>query len=256
LGLTFSLFIVLLALIAFLVLYYLSVYREDLMEKRKPDLADVELAEELGIKQTIPPEEERKFMEKATKIEVDEDAQPVKKPLQNTTNKKKATDSPGEYSWLGKKLKFKYNKTFIRLFSRDPNLLYTYWEVNDGDYYNNSPLLRLSSQENNNFRDIKLNSEQSNYYISGINPDHTYKAAIGYEKNGLFKALAYSDWVTTPPDSPSDIIDEKWMSIDELYEEETYQIKINSSLSILQGEKRRRKKKEEDADSYSFSYKD
>lgn len=54
-------------------------------------------------------------------------------------------------------LKDKYDKEYIRLFSRDPEYLFTYWEVNNKLYYENDPYLCLYQIDENTPVDIKIN---------------------------------------------------------------------------------------------------
>ena len=282
-GFTFSLFIVLLAIIAFLVLYYLTNQKEEMMEDRKPHMADVELGEELGIDRDEMESEDDDTgsdpdtteMQGSNEAALDSDTAfegeiKIQKhdletgsidydlPENNLEEKIDSDRKKGDYSWLEHKMKNKYDKTFIRLFSREPDLLYAYWEVNKDDYYQNKPCLRLFSQNDDIIREIEINHELDSFYISGIDPDGNYQIAIGYKKNGIFHAVSYSDWVDTPLDRPSDVIDERWMTIDELYEEECYEIRLDSSHSLIKTIKRGKKNEdiEENADSYSFSYKD
>lgn len=147
-------------------------------------------------------------------------------------------------------LKFRYNKTFIRLFPRDPNWLYAYWEVNKEEFYENQPLLRLINETDNNYSDIEINHDHSNWYIGPIKPNNNYKIAIGYLKEGAFFPLAYSKTITTPADRPSDIIDEHWMTIEEL-SSLYYRIDVDS-ISILKSIQKRKLAEELKADTYSF----
>ena len=218
-------------------------------------MADVELGKELGITEDklLTNKEGETRGVKSNYNKKSEENITNENDLETVTHRERENR---EYSWQENELKHKYNKTFIRLFSRDPELLYTYWEVNKNEYYNNKPILRLFFHEKNNYRDFELDHDLNNYYFPGLTPDNTYRTAIGYMDNGIFNALAYSDWVTTPAGRPSDIIDEKWMIIDELYEEEIYEVRLNSSESLIKSLKRRKKREEENADSYSFSYND
>ncbi|MFW5999236.1 MAG: DUF4912 domain-containing protein [Halanaerobiaceae bacterium] len=164
--------------------------------------------------------------------------------------------SPGEletarqkedYSGEGK-LPFRYDKTLIRLVSRDPSTLYAYWEVNQDIYYHSKPLLRIFCEEKRSYFDIEINYNTIDWYINGVEPGKTYRASIGYIRNGKFHELASSRTVSTPPGSPSDIIDERWMTIEEL-SRYTYLIDINNTLSLMKSLEKRRER-ERNVDSF------
>ncbi|ACL70350.1 DUF4912 domain-containing protein [Halothermothrix orenii] len=143
-----------------------------------------------------------------------------------------------------------YNKTFIRLFSRDPDWLYTYWEVSNDEYYNNQPLLRIYNKHNGDYKDIEISHDTQDWYISNIEPENTYQVVIGYQNNGTFFPLAESNTVTTPPNQPSSIIDEEWMLIEEL---DSYSYRVNvGSISFVKGFEKKKIEKELEADSYTI----
>ncbi len=222
-----NILIIIIAFIILLSLYLISLRRENTMEERKlqPDKTDFEAGEELGIEINEKDETEKEF-----KMQ--------------------------DYSWEENELKHKYNKTMIRLIVRDPNWLFSYWEVTNPEYYENQPVLRLFAQSTDEVHDIEIRHNVDNWYISNVKPKNRYKVAIGFKKDGIFHPLCYSNTVNTPSSQPSNIIDEKWMSIEEL-SKYTYRIEINSSLSLLKSLKKRRENEEEiNVDSFSFSYKD
>jgi len=149
-------------------------------------------------------------------------------------------------------LQYRYDKTLVRLFSRDPNNLFAYWEITHPEYYQNQPILRLFNESNNNSRDIKISHHTDNWYITKVKEKNKYKVAVGYKKNNIFYPLCYSNTINTPPSAPSEIIDEKWMSIKEL-SEYTYRIDINSTLSLIKSLKKRKKKEELKAGSLTYT---
>lgn len=218
-GIIFNILIIVMAFIIFLSIYFLTIRREETMKNKKPRLnsLDMEVGEEFNIENI-------------------------------KTTEKKIQD----YNWENEELKNKYNKTIVRLITRDPNRLYTYWEITTPEYYHNQPILRVFNENEDNFFDIIVNHEADDWYITNIKPNKNYKVAIGYKKNDFFYPLAYSRSVKTPADRPSDIIDEKWMTIEEL-SEYSYRIDINSTLSLLKSLKKRREKEERNIDSFSFN---
>lgn len=117
-----------------------------------------------------------------------------------------------------------YGDNRIVLMVRDPYWLHTYWEVNDkrrseiinevGEATFNSAkeCLRVYDVESWHHYDIELNKGQKNWYINVPQPNRTYCVDIGYKTaDGRFIAAARSNWVTTPMDRMSDVIDEQWM---------------------------------------------
>ncbi|MFW5985923.1 MAG: DUF4912 domain-containing protein [Halanaerobiales bacterium] len=152
--------------------------------------------------------------------------------------------------WREKELIFKYNKTFIRLMNRDPNRLFTYWEVNNPVFYQQQPLLRLFSEKEGIHFDIEINHNSDNWYIAPVKGSHTYRIAIGYLQNGIFHPLSYSNRVNTPSDRPSEILDQKWMSIEDLTA--CYYLEINATLGYIKSLEKRKREEGLNIDSYSF----
>lgn len=147
-----------------------------------------------------------------------------------------------------------YGKTFIRVFSRDPNWLYCYWEINNTKYFENTPILRVYKGDFNTYKDITINHYSKNWYLGPISANTRYQLVIGYKINDIFYPLAYSNIITTPPEGPSHIIDEHWMTIKEL-DYYTYKIDVDS-YSMIKGLKRKKKAEEINVDSFSFTTKE
>ncbi len=157
-----------------------------------------------------------------------------------------------EYDWRENELKYKYNKTLIRLISRDPNWLYAYWEVKESEFYQNKPVLRLFYENKNTYYDIEIDHESDNWYISHVKPEQKYRIAIGYMKNDNFHSLCESNSIYTPADRPSDNLDQKWMYIEELSEYQ-YRIEINSTISMMKSLKDRKEKEKSQISSPPFN---
>lgn len=100
-------------------------------------------------------------------------------------------------------------ENYIRLFSRDPEYLFTYWQINKELFFNHTFYLRLYNLSNDEYTDIEINEPAGNWYLK-IEPDKKYKIAIGYFKKDGFFPVATSGTVHTPPDRPAGIID-KWL---------------------------------------------
>ena len=142
-----------------------------------------------------------------------------------------------------------YNKTFVRLFSRDPYYLFTYWEIKEYEFYQNAPILRLFHIEEDVFKDIEINHYTKKWYLK-VEPGNRYKVEIGYTKNGIFFPLASSRIVSTPLDRPSALIDEHWMTIEEL---SYYCVRVEmDSLTLLKNIKGRKIEEELEANSLTL----
>lgn len=100
-----------------------------------------------------------------------------------------------------------YGDNRIVLMVRDPHWLFVYWEVQG-----NGRWLRVYDTSNWKFHDIEIAAGAKNWYIHVPFCNRTYCVEIGYKTaNGEFVALARSNFVTTPLDAMSDIIDEQWL---------------------------------------------
>lgn len=107
---------------------------------------------------------------------------------------------------------------------RDPHWIYAYWEVNEkrrneiqaelgeASFSGAKELLRVYDTENWNSFDIEVTGGARNWYIKVPSPNRTYCVDIGFlTTDGKFITAARSNWVTTPLDRMSDVIDEEWM---------------------------------------------
>ncbi len=117
-----------------------------------------------------------------------------------------------------------YGDNRIVLMIRDPHWLHSYWEVNDKrkdeiiaeigleSFRRSREILRVYDTENWSSFDIDIAGGAKNWYIHVPVANRTYCVEIGYlTADGRFIAAARSNWVTTPRDSMSDVIDEQWM---------------------------------------------
>lgn len=130
----------------------------------------------------------------------------------------------------------KYGKDRIVLLIRDPYWTHAYWEINQGtidrirrengdDVINSAKLvLRVKDIQNanpdkpNSFFDIEIAPGARNWYINVMKPNTTYCVEIGYRtQDGRFIMIARSNYVVTPRAGVSEVLDEEWMSIEEMY---------------------------------------
>jgi hypothetical protein len=130
-----------------------------------------------------------------------------------------------------------YSKDSLVLMVRDPEWLYSYWEVTVAKLQefkqkydvkeDLEPVLRIYDVSGINsfdglnahsYRDVAVNGYTNNWYINVDGPDRTYCVDYGYKlSDGRFITLLRSNFVSTPRASMSDIIDDQWKPIDELY---------------------------------------
>lgn len=107
---------------------------------------------------------------------------------------------------------------------RDPHWIFAYWEVNEkrrneirleigeADFSKTKEHLRVYDTENWSSFDIEVTGGARNWYIKVPSPNRTYCVDIGFlTADGKFITAARSNWVTTPLDRMSDVIDEEWM---------------------------------------------
>ncbi len=253
-GIFLNILVILLAVIAFLIIYYKTLNRDrknqDYHLPFRKIRNDYETGEEIGVDRrtmhgsnTETRSQEKAFLYKETHLK-DDSSGNIQDIEETKQSKMKNEISKEEYQ-----LKDKYGKNFIRLFSRDPNHLFSYWEINKQEYYSSSPYLRLSTGENNSYNDIKIDHNSKNWYID-CQADKEYQISIGYKSEGVFYPLATSRKIHTPLDRPSNIIDEHWMSIEEL-SRYSYKVEIGS-LSIIREIEGRKIQEELEADSLTL----
>jgi len=130
---------------------------------------------------------------------------------------------------LSQELPDNYGDNEIYLLVRDPLWIYVYWEIQDdhqkkhldklgGSLDHVASILRIydvSDKKNGTpVTDIVLKN-MVRYWYFNAQPNHDYYAEIGLlHKDGRFRVLARSNRVTTPRSGMSEIIDDRWMSLD------------------------------------------
>lgn len=124
-----------------------------------------------------------------------------------------------------------YGVTKIVLMVRDPYWCYTYWDFSAPTrsqitrWYREltgpKAVLRIYDVTNRNFDgtnansffDLDINFDAGNWYLEVGKPDRSFLVEIGIrDQYGRFYVIARSNVVRTPRDTPSDVIDEEWMS--------------------------------------------
>ena len=124
-----------------------------------------------------------------------------------------------------------YGKDRIAAMVRDPHWLFSYWEVTidrlEGlekrfadEWRKCRMILRvfdLTDGDTSHF-DIQVSPDARNWYIS-VSPNRRYQTAIGIlDPNGAFIEIARSNTVETPRASVSEVIDDRWMIPEELFD--------------------------------------
>ncbi len=121
-----------------------------------------------------------------------------------------------------------YGADLIVLQPRDPKWLHAYWEVTEPTLASGRQrleregscvalTLRVCELENPEGRDpvrwfdIALTEGSADRQIEVTPPDRSWRVEIGLKSiQGTFLALAKSNIARTPPDRPSDQVDEHW----------------------------------------------
>ncbi|UCF04208.1 MAG: DUF4912 domain-containing protein [bacterium] len=114
---------------------------------------------------------------------------------------------------------------------RDPHWIFTYWEVTEERYRGMERLFGsdwpdcrtvirvfdLGDMQESHF-DIEITIEARNWYIN-VSPSKRYQVAIGVlGPDGRFEQIAISNVVETPRAGISDVVDDRWMIPEELFE--------------------------------------
>ncbi|MFA4843367.1 MAG: DUF4912 domain-containing protein [Candidatus Margulisiibacteriota bacterium] len=120
-----------------------------------------------------------------------------------------------------------YGDNRIVLMVRDPFWLYAYWEVNEARRQaiarevgasalaNAREFLRVYDTGDWRSFDIAVHGGARTWYFKVPVPNRSYCVDIGFLlADGRFIAAARSNWVTTPLDRMSDVIDEQWLTPD------------------------------------------
>ncbi|HER43099.1 MAG TPA: DUF4912 domain-containing protein [Candidatus Eisenbacteria bacterium] len=122
-----------------------------------------------------------------------------------------------------------YNVDRIQALVRDPRWVFTYWEVADstyrelerkfgGDWPRCRMTLRVYDRSRDSHFDIALAEGARNWYIQ-VEPEGRYQIALGLvTPDGGFYEIILSNVVETPRVGVSDIIDDRWMIPDELFD--------------------------------------
>ncbi|MDH7578246.1 MAG: DUF4912 domain-containing protein [Bacillota bacterium] len=134
-----------------------------------------------------------------------------------------------------------YGESKIVALVRDPYWIFVYWEINDAKrreveqrfgpraWEESRPVLRVYDTTNLYFFDsrdyveIAINDYANNWYIHTGEPNKTFCVELGRVRpDGTYIFIARSNFVSTPRDRVSEIIDEEWLLLAE-YEKKLYE---------------------------------
>lgn len=124
----------------------------------------------------------------------------------------------------------RYGEDRITAMVRDPYWIFAYWEVTPHGLERarrklageDAPVvlrvydvggIEFTGENANNSRDIEVGAKTDNWYINTGSPGNTYCVDIGLlARDGSFSTIARSQCVSTPRATPSDKVDDRWMS--------------------------------------------
>lgn len=145
-----------------------------------------------------------------------------------------------------------YGDNKLVLLPRDPYWAYLFWEIQphrieDGLRSLNKSLnevrwvlrVRQLGEGGENYYDVDIDPAARNWYLRLSPPGASFSADIGLlDAEGYFAALASSNPAALPPDAPSEVCDEQWMTSDEEFRQ-IYAMSGGSSTPKSQADKER-----------------
>ena len=135
--------------------------------------------------------------------------------------------------WMGEEgpeLPREYGVTVLRAMPRDPFWAYVYWEISEetirqlrseaGEWIFDVAMtvLRVFEGEGAPIREIPVLLDALSWYIS-LPPSRSYEFELGLSGKDGYRVLARSNRITLPPAEPSAVTDEKWLIVEEKFEQ-------------------------------------
>ncbi|MBI3291599.1 MAG: DUF4912 domain-containing protein [Elusimicrobia bacterium] len=121
-----------------------------------------------------------------------------------------------------------YGEDVLVLLPRDPHWMFAYWELTEALWQecalrwgaeivqHSERVLRVHAVTENRFFDITITPVANNWYIQVDQPGRSYCVELGLKTaDGRFFCLLRSNVVHLPLGQVSDVVDERWMSIDQ-----------------------------------------
>ncbi|MBU2574886.1 MAG: DUF4912 domain-containing protein [Elusimicrobia bacterium] len=133
----------------------------------------------------------------------------------------------------GQSLPENYGETEAALLPRDPNWMFTYWEITDNSrarlrkehgqdvFEKSKPVIRVydmagvtDPKQSPHYFDVPITLDARNWYINVQEPGGSHCCEIGLIlPDGRFAAIVRTNVVTLPTGGVSEITDEKWLSV-------------------------------------------
>ena len=122
-----------------------------------------------------------------------------------------------------------YDVDRILAMVRDPHWIFTYWEITGttfrelerrfGDEWPKCRMiLRVYDRSNDSHFDITLTEGARNWYIQ-VSSERRYQIAVGVvSQSGEYFEIVLSNMVDTPRSGVSDVIDDRWMIPEEIFD--------------------------------------
>jgi hypothetical protein len=138
-----------------------------------------------------------------------------------------------------------YNREHLSLMVQDPTTLFSYWSVSraEGDPIFKSGqaevrLFDVTGQDEVMVRNEIVEPSAGRWFIHGLAPDRIYRAEFGVVRDGEFLARLKSANRQTPPDQPSRIEDDVFISIDvfQSLEDKAEDLRKDLSFRLVEAE--------------------
>lgn len=211
---------------------YVLIFRKRFSFMKRPY---PQTGERLSKRLAVPPRPTQRVPGAASALEEIGEELPVVQPRPSTVYEQEmARRATPDIPWS-------YGDCMITALVRDPYWLFVYWEINEAkreeiaqhfghQAWNEShPVLRIYDTTNLYFFDsrhhaeITINDYANNWYIHTGQPNRTFCVELGRVRpDGSYIFLARSNFVSTPRDQISDVIDEEWLLLSE-YATKLYQ---------------------------------
>lgn len=154
--------------------------------------------------------------------------------------------------WMGPQpLPASYADNRVVLLARDPHWLFAYWDLDParqeqinrqhGPGVWESSRLALQLYDLNlpdrgrPVQEVAVYGLTNSWYLGGAEPGHTYQAELGLvTPQGHFIALGRSNTTSTPRAGISDLVDEEWLTIEELYHFPAGQVRAEGSPAFAE----------------------
>ncbi len=130
--------------------------------------------------------------------------------------------APESYIDRGPELASSYNQDKLQVMVRDPNWLYSYWDLSGGvrerllrEAVGGNWVLRVHNLTSGVYEDVPVLVEGANWYLP-VASDTDYRLDLGVvDRSGRFHLAVASRPVRTPRMGVSEAIDEEWLVLED-----------------------------------------